>query len=155
MKLDRITVDPNICFGKPCIRGLRIPVHLIVDLVAAGKSPAEILGEYPELEAKDIRQALEYAAGLSRATEFGISSEGRVRGMCGHSSQPCRHFLVSAEADIDTMAGTREVTRLSETFSCGKTRKITGPDGRGCNKPGTHSMVPACERGRVCFEPQE
>ena len=66
MKLDRITVDPNICFGKPCIRGLRIPVHLIVDLVAAGKTAAEIVGDYPELEPEDVKQALEYAAELTR-----------------------------------------------------------------------------------------
>lgn len=66
MKLDRITVDPNVCFGKPCIRGLRIPVHLIVDLVAGGKSPGGILEDYPELEAEDIKQALEYAAELTR-----------------------------------------------------------------------------------------
>lgn len=66
MKLDRITVDPNICFGKPTIRGMRIPVHLVVDLVAAGKSFADILDDYPELEAEDIKQALEYAATLTR-----------------------------------------------------------------------------------------
>lgn len=66
MKLDRITVDPNVCFGKPCIRGLRIPVHLIVDLVASGKSAADILMDYPELEPDDIKQALEYAAALTR-----------------------------------------------------------------------------------------
>jgi len=66
MKLDRITVDPNVCFGKPCIRGLRIPVHLIVDLIAAGKSAAEIVDDYPELEPEDVKQALEYAAALTR-----------------------------------------------------------------------------------------
>lgn len=61
MKPVRITVDPNVCFGKPCIRGMRIPVHLIVDLVAAGKTPTEIIEDYPELELEDIKQALEYA----------------------------------------------------------------------------------------------
>ncbi|MBP6963722.1 MAG: DUF433 domain-containing protein [Armatimonadetes bacterium] len=66
MKLDRITVNPNVCFGKPCIRGLRIPVYLVVDLVAAGKSPVEIVDDYPELETEDIKQALEYAAELTR-----------------------------------------------------------------------------------------
>ena len=66
MKLDRITVDPNVCFGKPRIRGLRIPVHLIVDLVAAGRLCRQILADYPELEREDIRQALEYAAILTR-----------------------------------------------------------------------------------------
>ena len=66
MKLDRITVDPNVCFGKPCIRDLRIPVHLILDLVASGESFDNILANYPELEPDDIKQALEYAAILTR-----------------------------------------------------------------------------------------
>lgn len=66
MKLDRITVDPNVCFGKPCIRGMRIPVHLIIDLVAAGKTTADIIKDYPELEPEDIKQSLEYAAELTR-----------------------------------------------------------------------------------------
>jgi uncharacterized protein (DUF433 family) len=66
MKLDRITIDPNVCFGKPCIRGMRVPVHLIVDLIASGKTPAQILEDYPYLEEEDIRQALSYAAALTR-----------------------------------------------------------------------------------------
>ena len=66
MKLNRITVDPNVCFGKPCIRGLRIPVYLIVDLVASGASFEKILDDYPELEFEDIKQALTYAAALTR-----------------------------------------------------------------------------------------
>jgi uncharacterized protein (DUF433 family) len=60
--LDRITVDPEIMGGQPCIRGLRIPVSLIVRLVASGKTVKEILEDYPELEEEDIKQALEYAA---------------------------------------------------------------------------------------------
>lgn len=59
---DRITIDPAQCDGKPCIRGLRIPVHLILRLLASGKTPAEIIGDYPELEEADIQQATEYAA---------------------------------------------------------------------------------------------
>lgn len=66
MKLNRITVDPNVCFGKPCIRGLRIPVYLVVDLVASGSSFEKILDDYPELELEDIKQALAYAATLTR-----------------------------------------------------------------------------------------
>jgi len=66
MKLDRITINPEICFGKPCIRGMRIPVHLIIDLIAAGKTVKEILSDYPYLEKEDIRQALQYAAALAR-----------------------------------------------------------------------------------------
>lgn len=60
--LDRITHDPQIMGGKPCLRGMRVTVGTIVGLVAAGRSRAEILAAYPYLEEEDIRQALEYAA---------------------------------------------------------------------------------------------
>jgi uncharacterized protein (DUF433 family) len=61
-KLDRITIDPKVFQGEPCIRGLRIPVSLIVKLISAGKTPADILKDYPELENQDIKQSLEFAA---------------------------------------------------------------------------------------------
>lgn len=60
--LTRITFDPNVMGGKPCIRGLRVTVGTIVGLVAAGYSTADILQGYPYLEAEDIREALAYAA---------------------------------------------------------------------------------------------
>ncbi len=63
--VDRITFDPLRMGGRACLRGLRIPVSLVVNLVANGMSPAEILREYPDLEAEDIRQALQYAASLA------------------------------------------------------------------------------------------
>jgi len=67
---DRITFDPNIMGRQACIRGMRIPMALIVNLVAHGKTPAEILEEYPDLEPEDIQQALEYAACIPcRATD--------------------------------------------------------------------------------------
>ena len=59
---NRITFDPQILGGKACIRGMRISVALIVNLVANGMSIEEILEEYPDLETEDIRQALHYAA---------------------------------------------------------------------------------------------
>lgn len=62
---DRITFDPQVMGGRACIRGMRMTVSLIVNLVANGMSVAEILGEYPLLEAEDIRQALQYAASLA------------------------------------------------------------------------------------------
>ena len=62
LKLNRITIDPEIMGGMPCIRGYRIPVSLIIRLIASGKTAKEILKDYPELEEEDIRQALEYAA---------------------------------------------------------------------------------------------
>ena len=67
---DRITFDPNIMGRQACIRGMRIPMALIVNLVAHGKTPAEILEEYPDLEPEDVQQALEYAACIPcRATD--------------------------------------------------------------------------------------
>lgn len=60
--LDRITVDPEVCGGRPCIRGLRIRVMDILDMLADGASFEEILQDYPYLEPEDIRAALEYAA---------------------------------------------------------------------------------------------
>ena len=62
MAFDRITIEPGKCSGEPCIRGLRIPVHLVVSLLAAGETAGSILEHYPELEPEDIRQSLEYAA---------------------------------------------------------------------------------------------
>ena len=62
---DRITFNPDIMGGKACIRGIRITVSLIVNLVANGMTTEEILREYPDLEPEDIRQALQYAAALA------------------------------------------------------------------------------------------
>jgi len=59
---ERITVDPNQCGGRPCIRGMRIRVKDILDLLAAGVSEQTILKDYPYLEPDDIRAVLEYAA---------------------------------------------------------------------------------------------
>jgi uncharacterized protein (DUF433 family) len=60
--LDRISVDPNICLGQPTIRGLRITVSVILKMLAGGKSIDEVMAAYPELEADDVRQAMQYAA---------------------------------------------------------------------------------------------
>ena len=64
--LQRISIDPNICFGKPCIRGTRIWVSLILDLLADGMKFEEILKEYPQLTEEDIRAAIAYGAEISR-----------------------------------------------------------------------------------------
>jgi len=61
--VDRITVNPNQCGGRPCIRGMRIRVKDVLDLLATGVPESEILADYPDLEAEDIRAALEYASG--------------------------------------------------------------------------------------------
>ena len=64
-KFDRITVDPKVFQGQPCIRGMRIPISLIVKLVSQGKTPEDVVKDYPELEEEDIKQALEFAAWLT------------------------------------------------------------------------------------------
>lgn len=61
-EMHRITVDPNQCGGRPCLRGLRIRVTDVLDLLAAGADWNEILADYPLLEAGDITASLEYAA---------------------------------------------------------------------------------------------
>ena len=68
-KLNRITFDPAVMGGKPCLRGLRITVGTIVGLIASGASNAEILAAYPYLEEGDIREALAYAAWRSEEQE--------------------------------------------------------------------------------------
>ncbi len=61
MPFERITVNPEICGGKPCIRGLRFPVSRLLGLLASGETPEAILTSYPYLEAEDIQAALNYA----------------------------------------------------------------------------------------------
>ena len=65
MVLERITVDPEICGGKPCIRGLRFPVSRLLGLLAAGETTQSILDSYPYLDPEDIQAALNYAALLT------------------------------------------------------------------------------------------
>ncbi len=64
--LDRITINPKVYQGQPCIRGMRMPVYLILDLLAGGMSMDEILEAYPYLEEEDIRQSIAYAAWFIR-----------------------------------------------------------------------------------------
>lgn len=60
--LDRITTDPLICHGKPCVRGLRYPAEMLLDLLGAGMTQDEILADYPDLEEADLRAVLAWAA---------------------------------------------------------------------------------------------
>jgi len=73
MAIDRITVDPQIMGGKPCIRSMRVTVGMIVGMLAEGHSSAEILKLYPYLEAEDIAQALSYAALRSEEREVELN----------------------------------------------------------------------------------
>lgn len=70
MTFARITVDPGQMGGVPCIRGLRLPVATVVEMVADGMRKKEILAAYPDLEAEDIREALHYAAVAVREREL-------------------------------------------------------------------------------------
>jgi len=65
MKFARITVDPKVCTGKPCIRGLRFPVTRLLGLLASGETKKTILKAYPYLEPEDIDEALRYASYLA------------------------------------------------------------------------------------------
>jgi uncharacterized protein (DUF433 family) len=64
-QLHRITTDPEVCGGRPCIRGLRVRVRDILDMLAAGASREDVLADYPYLEAEDIVAALQFAASQS------------------------------------------------------------------------------------------
>jgi uncharacterized protein (DUF433 family) len=64
--LERISIDPNVCFGKPCIRGTRLWVSLLLDFLAAGASVEEILADYPQLAREDVLAAIAYGAEMSR-----------------------------------------------------------------------------------------
>ncbi len=64
--LERISIDPQVCFGKPCIRGSRIWVALVLDLLSAGVSIEEILEEYPQLTREDVLACVAYGAEMSR-----------------------------------------------------------------------------------------
>ncbi len=75
MKFTRITVNPRQMNGMPCIRGLRVPVATIVGMVAEGMTGAEILKSYPDLEAADIHEALQFAAEAVRERELPLLSE--------------------------------------------------------------------------------
>ena len=72
--LHRITQDPAIMGGKPCIRGMRVTVGMIVEALASGRTEAELLADYPYLEQADIREALAFAAQLAQGHEVRLAS---------------------------------------------------------------------------------
>ncbi|ODS30727.1 MAG: hypothetical protein SCARUB_04157 [Candidatus Scalindua rubra] len=74
-KLDRITVNPKVFQGQPCIRNMRIPVSLIVKLVSVNKTTDEIISDYPELEKEDIKQALEFAAWVTSEKTYPLMEQ--------------------------------------------------------------------------------
>ncbi len=74
IELDRITVDPALMGGRPCIRGMRVTVGMIVGQIGAGRTIEALLAEYPYLEREDIMQALQYAAWRSEEREVKLAS---------------------------------------------------------------------------------
>lgn len=74
MGFARVTVDPHQMGGVPCIRGLRIPVATIVEMIAQGVAVGDILGSYPDLQEEDIREALRYAAAAVRERELPLAT---------------------------------------------------------------------------------
>lgn len=73
--LHRISINPNVCFGKPCIRGTRIWVSLLLDFLANGMSEKEILGEYSQLTHEDILAAIAYGAEAARERIIPVPTE--------------------------------------------------------------------------------
>lgn len=82
MQLQRITINPHVCTGKPCIRNLRFPVSRLLGLLAAGESVESVLKAYPYLEKEDIREALQFAVLLAEDETFEFNPE--ISG--GHAS---------------------------------------------------------------------
>ena len=76
----RITVDPRICHGKPCVRGLRYPVEMMLELLSSGMTEEEILADYPDLEADDLRAVELYATLQRRRAEIESSAVQPVSG---------------------------------------------------------------------------
>ncbi len=73
--LDRINIDPNICFGKPCIKGTRIWVSLILDYLASGMSEQEMIEDYPQLTHEDVMAAIAYGAEAARERIIPVPTE--------------------------------------------------------------------------------
>lgn len=72
--LQRITVDPQVCGGQACVRGIRIPVALVLKYLAAGRNAEQIVDEFPELEVEDIAECLQYAAWLASGRSIELPS---------------------------------------------------------------------------------
>lgn len=74
LQFDRITMDPEVMGGKPCIRGMRVTVGMIVEALAAGRTVEQLLVDFPYIEESDIREALAFAARLAQGHEIRLAS---------------------------------------------------------------------------------
>jgi uncharacterized protein (DUF433 family) len=72
-QLERITIDPDVMGGKPCIRGMRVTVGMIVEALSAGRTVTDLLSDFPYLEEQDIREALAFAARLAQGHEIRLA----------------------------------------------------------------------------------
>lgn len=72
--ITRITANPTVCNGQPCVRGLRITVSLVLKYLAAGRTPEEVVAEFPELEPADVADCLRYAAWLASGRTIELPS---------------------------------------------------------------------------------
>ncbi len=68
--MNRITLDPEVCHGKPCIRGLRYPIEFILEMLSGPTTPSQFLHEYTDLQEDDLKAAFAYAAKMSRTKRF-------------------------------------------------------------------------------------
>ena len=68
--MNRVTLDPGVCHGKPCIRGLRYPIEFILEMLSGPTTPSQFLHEYPDLQEDDLKAAFAYAAKKSRTKSF-------------------------------------------------------------------------------------
>jgi uncharacterized protein (DUF433 family) len=101
--LRRISIDPRVCFGKPCIRRTRIWVSLILDNLAEGVSAQELLGAYPQLTADDIRAAIAYGAEMAASASSTFRQNGRREAEAGRepglddrgTSSQCSHDVAT------------------------------------------------------------
>lgn len=73
-QFDRITMDPQVMGGKPCIRGMRVTVGMIVEALAAGRTVEQLLADFPYIDESDIREALAFAARLAQGHEIRLAS---------------------------------------------------------------------------------
>ena len=73
-ELPRITINPDVMGGKPCVRGMRVTVGMIVESIAAGRTVLELLADFPYLEEEDIREALTFAASLAQGRDVRLAS---------------------------------------------------------------------------------
>lgn len=71
--LQRISVDPNVCGGKPCVKGTRIHIAILLDALAEGLTPEQVLDHYPQLALEDIRAVLAYAAALAQENTWKLA----------------------------------------------------------------------------------